>query len=437
MQINSVNPPGNELAAVELLAWHASNEGFTPAIEGPDPNRPNLICRLPAEEANRRHRPLILNCHLDTVPVDDPDRWQHGPFSGHEENGYIWGRGTIDMKGFAAMAFTAISLLKRRHFPINRDVIFAAVADEEAGTKLGSRWLVENRPELLGSKPEYVINEVGGFTVHRNGKRFYPVQVAEKGIAWLRMTAEGTPGHSSLPPTDSSVATLIEAAHRISRAQLPWHPSPEAAVHIAGFAAPEGEIAQKLAGLLGNRLIGPGLLRRVVKDPNRRAATEAILRNTATPTRFQTAEVINALPAKASVDIDGRLAPGQSAEMLIRELQKVIGPRLTRNISFEIKEKSPPTSFSTDTELYRKIEAALKDRDPDGHVVPSIIPGFTDSHNYARLGATCYGFYPLQLPEGLDFAALFHGDNERLPVAGFHWGLTTLMQMLGDFLSAE
>ncbi len=436
IRIDTSNPPGNELEAVDLLAWHCSSEGFTPEIVGPDPNRPNLIAKLDAEDRNRSQRPLVLSCHLDTVPAN-PEHWTHPPFSAHEEDGYIWGRGTIDMKGFAAMAFTAINLLKRSHLKLNRDVIFAAVSDEEAGTDLGSKWLVRERPDLLGTDPEYVINEVGGFTVYQRGRRYYPVQVAEKGIAWLRLTATGTPGHSSLPASDSAVATLADAVTSIARARLPWHPGQESRAFLEGMAAPQGAIAQKAAHLLSHPFLGPRLLPLAIPDSGHRAAIEAILRNTANPTRFASAQSINVLPGKISVDIDGRLAPGQTAQDLVRELKNTLNRSTREKVEFEIVRESTATSFPTDTPLYRAIEDVIAHRDAEGIVVPGMISGFTDSHNYAKLGATCYGFYPLQLPEGLEFAKLFHGNDERIPVKGFHWGIITLMQLLSRFLTSD
>lgn len=436
VQIDTSNPPGNELKAVDLLAWHCSSVGFTPEIVGPDPNRPNLVVKLEADAKNRVHRPLVLSCHLDTVPAD-PERWTHPPFSAHEEDGYIWGRGAIDMKGFAAMAFTAISLLGRNHLQLNRDVIFAAVADEEAGTALGSSWLVRERPDLLGNDPEYVINEVGGFTVHHKGRRFYPVQVAEKGVAWLRLTAKGTPGHGSLPTSDSAVAILAEAIASISRADLPWHPSREARVFMEGMAAPRRTVSRQFVRLLSHPFWGPRLLPLAISNPAHRASVEAILRNTANPTRFSSSQSINVVPGESSVEIDGRLAPGQTAENLVNELQQVITGSVRKKVAFEVIRESLPTSFSTDTPLFREIEQVIADRDPGGIVVPSIVPGFTDSHNYAALGATCYGFYPLQLPEGLEFASLFHGDDERIPLKGFYWGITTLLQLLTRFLTND
>jgi len=436
LQIDTTNPPGNEAAAIERVAEYCRGMGLEPTIVSADPERPNLVARWSADPAIRSGRPIILSCHLDVVPAD-PQRWTHPPFSAHDDGTYIWGRGAIDMKGFAAMALTTIAKLKSKGAAINRDVIFVAVSDEEAGTKLGSRWLVDNHPELLGGDPEYVINEVGGFTIHQKGRRFYPVQVAEKGAAWLRLTVTGKPGHSSLPATDSAVLTLAKAVEVIGKAQLPWHAGEEAGRFIRGFAAAQGVIAEWISTLLTDPRIGPLLLPIAIRDSSRRDSIEAILRNTANPTRLSAATAVNTLPGSASADIDGRLAPGQTTADLIRELTEVLTSKIGDGFSFEVLHESPPVSFSTDTELFQHIEQALHRAEPEAHVVPSIIPGYTDSFNYARLGAQCYGFYPLQLPPELDFAAMFHGDDERIPIAGFHWGIETLCDMLSHFLTSE
>jgi len=339
------------------------------------------------------------------------------------------------MKGFAAMAFTVLRLLKRSRIPINRDIIFAAVSDEEAGTSRGSDWLVNERPDLLGNDPEYVINEVGGFTVHQKGERFYPVQVAEKGICWMKLTIKGRPGHSSLPSEESSVTLLADAITKLSKARLPWHPNKPAKRFLAGFAEPSGGLAKKLVPLISNSIIGPLFLPLAVRDKSRRATIEALLRNTATPTQLSSGPSINVLPGEATVMIDGRLAPGQKAKYLVAEVRRVLGDPDRAKYQIEVVKESPAVEFSTNTTLYEHIKDVMKVRDPGSHVIPSMIPGFTDSKNYARLGATCYGFYPLQLPEDLDFASLFHGDDERIPVDGYHWGIETLLHLMSRFLT--
>ncbi len=436
LRINTSNPPGNVAPAMELLSSRFESSGITSTLVGETPEQINLVAKIEATPEKRKHRPLILSCHLDVVPADET-QWTHPPFSAHDDGTCIWGRGAIDMKGFAAMAVVTFEALAEKKDTLNRDVIFVAVCDEEAGTKLGSKWLVENHPDLLGNDPEYVINEVGGFTVHRKGRRFYPVQVAEKGVAWLRLTVKGTPGHSSLPGQDNAAATLARAVQAIDETTLPWHSGDEAARFIDGFAAPEGTLAQKVAALFLNPRIGPTLLKLLVTDQSRRASLEAVLRNTANPTRLSAGEVINVIPGEACAEIDGRLAPGQTAEDLVGELKTILDRVPRCDYTLEVLETSPPVSFPSNTPLFSAIQKSLESADPGSHVVPSIIQGFTDSKNYATLGATCYGFYPLQMPEDLDFASLFHGHNERIPIEGFHWGIEVLTTMLTGFLTED
>ncbi len=433
IRIDTTNPPGNEAAAIKFLADHCRSFGLDPVIVGAQEERPNLVAKFSAAPENRTGRPLILSCHVDTVPAD-PERWIHSPWSGHDDGTCIWGRGAVDMKGFATMALFTLGKLISSGIPINRDVIFVAVSDEEAGTRLGSKWLVEERSDLLGGNPEYVINEVGGFSVHQKGRIFYPVQVAEKGVAWLRLTVTGDPGHSSLPSKDNAVRRLARAIELIGRARLPWHPGDDARRFISGFATPQGRLALSVSQLLFHPWLGPRILPLLVGNASRRTAIEALLRNTANPTCLQGSGSINMIPGSVSVDIDGRLAPGQSSEDLIRELHSAIRPELGDCYDLSVLQESESVTFSTDTPLYHEIERTLQQADPGCHVLPAIIPGFTDSRNYARLGAQCYGFYPLQLSADLDFASLFHGDNERIPIAGFHWGMETLTSMLIRFL---
>ncbi|MCB1086724.1 MAG: M20/M25/M40 family metallo-hydrolase, partial [Verrucomicrobiae bacterium] len=366
LRIDTTNPPGNERPAAELIARWLRDEGLTPELASVSPDRPNLVCRLSADPAHATGRPLVLSSHLDVVPAD-PTRWTHPPFSGIEADGCLWGRGAIDMKGFAVMALTAIRLLKRRGIPLHRDLIFAAVADEEAGTELGSEWLVNERPDLLGGSPEYVINEVGGFTVHQGGKRFYPVQVAEKGIAWLRMTVRGTAGHSSLPAPDNALETLAKAIVKISQTTLPWHVTAPARDFLTGMARGSGPAAQWLLPALLNPITGPLLLPAAIRDPQRRRSVEAILRNTANPTLISDGGTkINVIPGAASVEIDGRLVPGQTAEDLIRELRRVLRDLDGTRYDFSIIRESEAAVFSSVSSLFTKIKETVEFRDSEG-----------------------------------------------------------------------
>lgn len=431
IRIDTSNPPGNEDRAIQVIAELLQGDGLSPTITGASEDRQNLVCRLPAE--NPTERPLILSCHLDVVPANDLENWIHPPFSGVEEDGCIWGRGAIDMKGFAAMALTIFRRIARQPASLSRDLIFVAVCDEEAGTTFGSRWLVENRPDLLGDTPEYVINEVGGFTLHRDGRKFYPIQVAEKGVAWLKMTAEGASGHASLPAPHSAVSRLARATRLIATERLPLHVSEEARRFVTSMSAELGLVANLFAPLLLTPILGPKLIQLVVPE-KLRASFEALLRNTATPTVLRAGEITNALPSSATCEIDGRLAPGQSANDLIQELEALVADE---SITFQVLHSHESSTTTIDTPLYRTMEQAIRSHDPGSFPVPSLIQGFTDSHNYAKLGAHCYGFYPVQLPEDLDFASLFHGTNERIPIAGMRWGLEVLEEVVSRTVFPE
>ncbi len=425
IRIDTTNPPGNERPAAEYLAGLLKEDGFNPLLTGPDEaeanQRTSLVTRLPG---TGEARPLLLASHLDVVPAD-PAQWKHPPFSGVEDEGCLWGRGAVDMKTMTVLGLTVLRLLKRRGIRLKRDLIFAATADEEAGGQHGAGWLVKHRPDLIDC--EYVINEVGGFTLHLRGRRFYPVQVAEKGVAWLRATVRGQPGHGSLPTPESAVTRMGAAVGKLAKARLPIHPTGPARELLQGMAGPLGAAARALLPQLLNPAIGHGLLP-VIVPPERRPSMQALICNTANPTVVRAGKKTNVIPGEASFEIDGRLLPGQTPEDLIREIRNVIGPE----IELELIGHLEPTVTSPDTPLFDTIRETMRSHDPEGHVIPSLIPGFTDSHHYSRHPSrpTCYGFYPLKLPESLNFSELFHGHNERVPVEAVRFGI----QVLGDVI---
>ena len=264
------------------------------------------------------------------------------------------------------------------------------------------------------------------------GRRFYPVQVAEKGIAWLRLKVQGEPGHGSLPRSDSCVVDLGRALAALGTRRLGFHPPAETERFLRTVAArvrfPERVV---LPALLRPALAGL-VLDWLIREPGLRSALQALLFNTASPTVVRAGEKINVVPSQATVEVDGRTLPGQRAADLVREVQAVIGDRFT----IEVLREADPTIFSADTPLYSAIEAVMAERDPEGIVVPTMISGFTDAKQYQRLGATCYGFYPLRLPADMNFGSMFHGDNERLPVSAFRFGIETLYELVSRFCGA-
>ncbi len=424
LRIPTVNPPGDERPAAEYLARLFEREHIAYQLVESAEGRTSIVARLTGTGARP---PLLLNGHLDVVPVE-PAKWTHPPFDAVEADGCIWGRGAIDMKNMVAMGAMALVQLKRSGASLARDVIFAGVADEEAGSRHGSLFLVEKHPELV--RAEYVLNEVGGHTLYMGDSRYYPIQVAEKGLCWFEIAAEGEPGHGSMPHPDNAVVKLARAITALGDTRLPLHVTPvvEHFLRTLAKGAPFPQrhvmpllVQPKLAGHLLD------LMRRA--NPDQAKGIGAMLSNTTSPTVLEGGSKVNVIPSRASVKVDGRVIPGQPIERFLDEVRAVIGEGLSINV-FDAHDG---TVFSSDTPLYRAICGALARHDPQAIPVPYMIPGFTDSFAYARLGAICYGFSPVRLEPGMDFTKMYHGHDERIPRAGFLWGLRVLHELIADF----
>jgi acetylornithine deacetylase/succinyl-diaminopimelate desuccinylase-like protein len=429
LRMDTVNAPDrrvNEMPVAELLAERLRGVGLEPEVLWGAPGRGNVVCRLPGDGSGGA--PILLSGHLDVVPADR-STWSRDPFAGEVHDGWLYGRGTIDMKNMVAMSVVVMELLARSGAKLRRDLVFAGVADEEAGCEHGSLWLAKNHPDKV--RGEYAISEIGGFTLHSGGKKFYPVQVAEKGICWVTITAKGTPGHGSLPNKDNPIPKLARAAARLGEKRLPVHVTPVVERQIRTLAAnqkfPNSFV---LRGLLSPTLCDP-LLDHVFPDPSLASSFDAALHNTANPTMLRAGEKVNQVPAEASLQVDGRLLPGQSADDFVREVRAVIGD----GYHIHVDRVMPATEGVLDDPLADRIEATLKRHDPDGIMVRTMIPGFTDAKAWSQLGMKCWGFSPVQLPPGVAFSAMFHGNDERIPVAGFRWGLRVLFDFVADLVA--
>lgn len=427
LRIPTVNPPGNERPAADYLARLFEREGIEFAIVESQPTRASIVARL---RGNGSKRPLLLNGHLDVVPVDR-EHWSHDPFAAVEADGCIWGRGAIDMKNMVTMSAMTLVGLKRAGVTLARDVIFAGVADEEAGSHEGALFLVEQHPELV--EAEYVLNEVGGHTLTMGQTRYYPIQVSEKGICWFELVAEGEPGHGSMPHPGNAVVKIAKAVAALGDARMPHHATPV----VEGFLRALAQGAPFPQGLILPLLLQPGLADQLLKvvrrvNPDQAKGLNAMLRNTTSPTVLSGGKKVNVIPSSASVKVDGRIIPGQSLQQFLDEVRAVIGPELVLNVI----DHHDGTVFQSDTPLYRSICSALAQSDPGCVPVPYMIPGFTDSFAYARLGATCYGFSPVRLGPELNFTRMYHGHDERIPRAGFEWGQRVLYELVRDFCVA-
>jgi acetylornithine deacetylase/succinyl-diaminopimelate desuccinylase-like protein len=428
LRIDTTNPPGRERAAAEFLAESLREDGIEPMLLGPEKERTSLVARL---KGSGEGSPLLVTAHLDVVPAE-PSRWKHPPFGAEIDAGWLYGRGAVDMKNMAAMAAMTMKLLAREKVRLQRDVIFAAVADEEAGCDHGSRFLVDQHAEKV--KAEFALGEIGGFTLDINGKRLYPIQIAQKGIAWVRARVEGTPGHGSMPREDNPVVRLSAALAKLTPDALPLHPTAPVRRAVRAMAAVQPTLARILFPLILNPVFSRRMLR-ALPDQGVARALNALLRNTATPTVLAAGNKTNVIPSRAEAEIDGRTLPGQSTDDFVRELSAVLG----EGVTLEVLNEMAPVEVSPDTPMYRHLEGALRQMDPQGVPVPYVIPGFTDAGPFSRLGTTYYGFSPVVLPPSpkVSFAELYHGDNERIPVEGFQRGLAALYGAVRDWCAAR
>ena len=428
IRIDTTNAPGRnagEIVIAELVRDLLLEVGIDSQIWEPQPGRGNLIARIAGD--GRGGPPILLSGHLDVVPAD-PSRWKVHPFSGAIQDGFVWGRGAIDMKNMVAMEIAFVLALGRAGLRPARDVILALVADEEAGCESGSLWLARHEPDRL--RAEYAISEIGGFTMTTGGRRFYPIQVAEKGMAWLTIRAMGTPGHGSLPNADNPIPKLARAAERLGSTRLPHHLAPNVDAFLSLLAenqkAPNSWVlrALKTAGL------AEWVLDHAFPEPTLAATFDAALHNTANPTMFHAGEKVNQVPGSATMRIDGRTLPGYGARELISEIQTVIGS----GYEIEVNQELPPVLGSWNDPLAARISRVIRRHDPEGIPIPSMIPGFTDAKAWSSLGMKCWGFSPVKLPADVAFARMFHGDNERIPVGGFLWGLRVFVELLAELV---
>ena len=389
------------------------------------PDRSNLICRY---KGSGEKGPLLITAHLDVVEAF-AEHWRYPPFSGEIAEGCLWGRGAIDMKNMAAMCTTTMGQLKEDNVQLKRDVIFAAVVDEEAGCEYGSRWLVANHRNLV--EAEYAIGESGGFSLHVGNSTFYPIQVAEKGVCWVRAKFRGEPGHGSMPRSDSAIVQLGEAIAKLGKNQLPVHPTPYVKDFLETIAAKQPTFIQPLLKVLTHPKLLPSVLK-VVPDKGLARGVLALLSNTAAPTIAHSGSKVNVIPGEAELCIDGRTLPGQSEKDFLRELRAILGP----DVEFEVLKTAPAVvTEPIESELYSTIKREIEKREQSATVVPYMIPGFTDAKYFTEMGAKWYGFSPVKIEKGsgIRFAEMFHGHNERVPVKGLHWGAEILYDVVREF----
>jgi len=395
---------------------------------GQSKGRPNVVCR--GKGTGEGGGPLLLTGHVDVVPVDR-EKWTQDPFGGEIVNGYLYGRGAIDMKNMVTMCMHVTMLAAQAQRPPSRDIIFAAVSDEELGCTHGSKFLVEQHPDWV--RAEYMIGEVGGFSQDVGKVRYYPVQVAERGIARLTLTALGTPGHGSIPHGDMAIAKLAKALDLITRTRLPLHPTATMTRFLEVLASTQPAPARWVLPKVLNPRWSSLVLDRLIQDRDTAEAIAANLSNTAVPTLLHGGQAINVIPGEVSAQLDGRLIPGQRAEDLVEELHALVGDL----VQIRIDHAHPGREHADvdDDPLFQAICDTILRHDPQGVPLPYMVSGFTDAAYFGTLGATCFGYSPLRFPreDKVKFKELFHGHDERIHVEGFRWGLGCLWDLVARF----
>jgi acetylornithine deacetylase/succinyl-diaminopimelate desuccinylase-like protein len=414
IRIDTTNRGGGdcrERPAAEYAAARLAEAGIEPTLLERTEGRTNVVARI--EGTDPSAGALLLHGHLDVVPAAAAD-WSVHPFSGEIRDGVVWGRGAVDMKNMDAMILAVVRGWARQGFRPRRDVVIAFTADEEASAEDGSGFLVDEHPALFEGCTEGV-SESGAFTFHDGGGRqIYPIAAGERGTAWLKLTARGRAGHGSKVNRDNAVTRLAGAIARIGAHEWPLRLTPTVRAALTELAALYGiETDLTDVDTLLEKL-GPAA-----------ALVEPTLRNSANPTMLDAGYKINVIPGEAVAHVDGRYMPGGEEEFRTT-LDRLTGP----DVDWEFHHREVALESPVDSATFAGMRAAVEEFAPEGHVVPFCMSGGTDAKQFSRLGITGYGFTPLKLPDGYDYAAMFHGVDERVPVEALHFGVRVLDRFL-------
>lgn len=404
---------GDEEAVAKYIVASLAEVGIEAKIYESAPKRCNVIARI--KGLNPDKPGLVVHGHIDVVPANAAD-WSVDPFAGEIKDGCIWGRGAVDMKNVDAMILAIVRDWAQRGYVPERDIVLAFFADEEAGMTFGSRWMTANHPEVFAGCSE-AISEVGGFSVTvADGKRLYFIEAAQKGIHWMKITAQGRAGHGSMMNDENALTALTEAVAKIGRYEWPQRYTKtvkdlfKEVARVTGKAYDEKDLRPLLSEIGSTaRMIG------------------ATLQNTANPTMLEAGYKANVIPGMASAVIDGRFLPGYEAE-LNETVRSIVGP----DILIETVSHDIALEVDFDAPLVDAMKAAILAHDPEGIPVPYLMSGGTDNKALSEIGIVGYGFSPLRLPADLDFMSLFHGVDERVPIDGLRFGV----QVLKDFLES-
>jgi len=408
IRLDTTNPPGEEHLAVELIEQLLRDAHIEFARYESEPGRPNLVARV---KGRGEAPPLLLQGHVDVVTTVNQD-WRHRPFGGDIIDGYLWGRGALDMKSGVAMMVAATTRAHSRGGPPG-DLVLAVLADEEAGGIAGAKWLVDAHPELL-TGIRHAIGESGGVALHIGGRRFYPIMVSEKRGCQMVVTLRGPGGHGSIPAHGGAMAKLGELLTRLDNGRLPVH-----------LTTPVKQQLERMRDALDEPLKGRFA---ALLDPARTDAAlaelgpmnrglDAALHNTVNATIVSGGLKVNVIPSEVRVQLDGRLLPGFGPEDMVRELRALVGPEPEIEVTLV-----GPAQPEVDLSQFELFASVLQEADPGCVPVPSLVTGGTDARHFARLGIRTYGFLPLNVPPDFNSSVTIHAADERVPVRSLEFG---------------
>ncbi len=443
IRIPAVNPPdpaGPELVAAHRIEAWLAEAGVPSTVYEPVPGRGSVVARLHGDGTGGD--PLLLLSHLDVVPAP-AERWTQDPFGGAIVDGYVYGRGAVDMKDLVAMEIEVVRLLAGQASAagldpasdaipgLRRGILLAVTADEEAGGAGGAGWLADHHPEHL--RAAGALNESGGVSLDVGGRRLYPIQVAEKGYAVYRITVRGTWGHGSMPRPDNAAVLAADAITRLS--------APGAArvtdVMRNFFAGAADALGGDAATMLRAIADGDAARAEVAIDrlcaPVYARAARALVRDTISPNIIHAGVKYNVIPGEAVMELDCRLLPGTDEPAMRAEVEARLGPELLSVCSIELVTAAPAVVAPSDSALYRVLEEAIRDHDPEGIPIPVMAPFSTDNKTLARLGVPAYGFSPLRLAPDEAYLERYHGVDERVGLDALRWGLPVLYDAVRRF----
>jgi acetylornithine deacetylase/succinyl-diaminopimelate desuccinylase-like protein len=417
IRFDTTNPPGNEAACVAYIDKLLTDAGFETVLLAKDDQRPNLITRL---KGKGNAPPLLMYGHVDVVTTTNQD-WKYPPFEAQEAEGFIWGRGALDMKNGVAMMIAALLRAKDEGLTPEGDVILAVLSDEEAGGDFGARFLFENYPEQFEGV-RYAIGEFGGHSTTLGNKRFYSIQTAEKQMCWLRATIRGPGGHGARPMRGGAMKKLSSFLERLDTTRLPVHITPVARQMIEAIAS----ILPFPRGLIFRQILKPNLTDFILKFLGEMGQNmEALLHNTVNATIVSGGEKINVIPSEITVDMDGRILPGYNADDMVKEIKTIAGDDVEIEV---LRHEVYPSQVNMG--LFGLLADILSEADPGSRSVPFLLPAITDGRIFRRLGIQTYGFIPMKLPTDFNFFETIHAADERIPIEAVGFGTEVIYRLI-------